>query len=572
VKPRRLAPRFFQISLLVIVVFSFTSSLFVLNGKASPASTYYYRFNVGREGFTNVQINFNSTDALGDSWVFVPRFSNWNYSVTRGTITQSSIVETDQVISQSLYFYQAFRFRYQSSGTFNMTVRFDHDSAALIIEPRGIFYSPQIGFEPSSSSRAEVLFYSSFIVKSNLAVVVGANGNYPAAMVQPNRVLFNLPENIVRLQVEFSTQQTTPSYTTLMSSDNKTFTFKSVTRYQTYARSVLNFYDRIYSANLTRLFNVTLDSVAVQWFLPDFQSLLTVGGFVPVFTGEQLGEININVAFIRAVNGTIEVIAAHELVHRFLGRTGLSPNDFLWLHEGMAQYISVNLVSDLGYDGGKSEKGNLENGATRLIQNLGGENFGSLSLQDWSPSYQPSNVDISWLYVASYYAVSRLPEIVDRQGYDYYSRFFKLINGAKVDNINVLALYLSTAANASVAITLKNRWGFDLVDLYNSPVSDLLKEAGKTIESVNPVFQPYRFFAEYLYRQALISAEQGDYPRAQSLLQLAISLANLAPLLTFLTILVILALLAYFLSRRARRPKPPTTVPPPPPEILQPPA
>ncbi len=74
---------------------------------------------------------------------------------------------------------------------------------------------------------------------------------------------------------------------------------------------------------------MTLEDVVVQWFLPDFESLLSVGGFVPLFTGG-LGEININIVFIRAVNGTVEDIAAHELVHRFLGKAGISPKRIIF--------------------------------------------------------------------------------------------------------------------------------------------------------------------------------------------------------------------------------------------------
>jgi len=96
----------------------------------------------------------------------------------------------------------------------------------------------------------------------------------------------------------------------------------------------------------------------------------------------------------------------------------------------------------------------------------------------------------------------------------------------------------------------------------------MVKDAGKAIEGVNPVFQPYRSLAEYFYQQAILSAERGDWEKAKNLLQLAITMANLAPMLTFLTILALLALLAFILNRRSRRPKP--VVPPPPPEILQP--
>lgn len=558
--------------LLMIIIFSnATFGLVILGADASPDSHYLFKYSVNREGFTAVEINFNSTDSSGDSWVFVPKYSSWNHTETSGQITQSSVVETDQVIDQSLYFYQAFRFHYVSTGIFNMTLRFDFDNGALILEPRGIFYSPQIGYQQGSIAGALVNFDPSFQINRNLADVVGSLTSYPVQTVKNNQAYFTIPtqENVVRLQIEFSISAALEE-TPLKSSDG-IFTFNTPSRYENYSRSVLNLYDQIYNQT-AQLFNVTLDNVEVQWFLPDFESLLLVGGYVPVFSGG-LGAININVVFIRTVNGTIETIAAHELVHRFLGKAGISPNELLWFHEGMAQYISVNIVSDLGYEGARTEKDNLENRASSLIKDRG-ESFAWMDLQGWSPTYQPpppSNVDS--LYVAAYYVTSRLPQVAKGDGFEYYQRFFELIeplppdvNGVKIQGISELALYLSQAANASVAFTLR-RWGFSLTDLYQSPVQDLVEEAAKEVGGVNPIFQPYKALADFLYEQALLSAEQSDWGRASNFLQLSITIARLAPLLTFLTILGIIALLVFILTRRSRKPR--LVVPPPPPEVMQ---
>lgn len=561
----------FPVLLLIIIASNAAFGSFILGADASPDSHYLFKFTVDREGFTAVEINFNSTDSSGDSWVFVPKDSSWNHTETSGQITQSSLVETDQVIGQSLYFYQAFRFHYVSSGIFNMTLRFDFDNGALIMEPRGIFYSPQIGFQDNSIGNAIVNFDPNFQINQDLAIIVGSTTNYPVQTVELNRAYFTIPrqENVVRLQLEFSITAV-PGETTLKSSDD-IFTFKTPSRYENYSRNVLRLYDQIYGET-AQLFNVTLDNVEVQWFLPDFESLLLVGGYVPVFTGG-LGPININIVFIRTVSGTIETIAAHELVHRFLGKAGISANELLWFHEGMAQYISVNIVSDLGYEGARTEMDSLENGVSSLIQQLGSENFGLISLQSWSPSYQPPNADVNSLYLASYYVTSRLPQVAKTDGFEYYQRFFELIgqlpsdfNGVKINSISELALYLSQAANASVALTLK-RWGFSLTDLYQSPIQDLIEEAAKEVGGVNPIFQPYKALADYLYEQALSSAEQSDWARASDLLQLSITFARLAPLLTFLTILGILALSVFILTRRSRKPRP--VVPPPPPEVMQ---
>jgi len=549
--------------ILVTFAISFVSGLLVASVKASPASVYYYRFDVDREGFTDVTIKFNSTDSSGDSWVFVPKFQDWNYSVTAGQISGSEIVDTDEVVNQAYYFYQAFKFRYVANGLFNMTIKFDFDNGALIVEPRGIFYSPQIGFKPSSDGVAQIFFHHSFQIDADKAIALLEHNDlttkYPATDVETNRARFVLQENIGRLQVEFSIESATAEYVTLKSSDNTTFAFKSLTRYESYARNVLKLYDLIYG-NFTQLFNVTLASVApveVQFFLPDFDTLLSVGGFVP-FTGEQLGEININIVFIRAVNGTVEVIATHELVHRFLGKAQLSPSNLLWFHEGMAQYVSTTFIGELGYEGGVQERQNLEQSSVQVYNQYNGD-IGFI--QQWTPTNQPE--DIAIYYAASYYITSQLAEM--HGGLSYYQRFFKLIQGAMVNNNNVLAYYLSAAANASVAITLM-RWGFSIADLYTSP--ELVDQAARAIEATNPVFQPYRWLAEYLFNQAQFSLEAGNVDRANSLLRLSIAVANAAPLLTFLTIIIILGLLVYFLSRRSTRPRP--AVPPLLPEILQP--
>jgi len=563
----------FHILLLLTVVASVALNSIRFEAKASPASNYYYKFTVDREGFTTVEINFNSTDPSGESWVFVPKnLSQWDYTITSGEITTFETVETSRVIDYDIYFYRAFIFQYRFTELFNMTIRFDFDNGALIMEPHGIFYSPQIGFKPDSNGYAEVLFNQDFQIKENRAVVVGGSQWYPAENenIEPHRVLFPLQENVVRLQVELDINAE-PELTTLRSNDDMTFAFETVRRYEKYVRSVLRFYDKVYNQT-ARLFNATLSEVRVKWFLPDFQSLLTVGGYIPIFAGG-LGEININVVFIRTVNGTVEVIALHELVHRFLDKVGIRPNDLLWFHEGMSQFVSVNLVSSLKYEGGDMEKNNLETSSSQLIQRLGGEDFGSISLQRWSPTSQPADIELGWLYAASYYVVSRLPEVVERGWFEYYQSFFELVgqlspawNGAKIGNISELALYLSQAANKSVVPTLTERWGFRAADW--SPLQDLVKEASKVVGGLNPVFQPYKSLADFAYQQALVSAEHEDWNSARSLLQLSITLANLAPILTFLTIVGILALLVFVLSRRTRRPR--SMVPPPPPEILQP--
>jgi hypothetical protein len=160
---------------------------------------------------------------------------------------------------------------------------------------------------------------------------------------------------------------------------------------------------------------------------------------------------------------------------------------------------------------------------------------------------------------------------------DFYQRFFELMHGESVNDIDILTLYLSKAAEAEVALTLRD-WGFSVSLLYMSPdISQEIVQTQRTIATVSPLFQPYKALAEFLFQQALLSFKRGDMAGGSSLLQLATVIANLAPLLTLLTVAAVLGLIAYLLLRHIQKAKmkqtapPPTPPPTPPPETPPPP-
>jgi hypothetical protein len=561
-----LAPKKLETLVLIILAFFMVFNLSVYSINASPTASFSYTFNVNADGATDVQIDFSSSDNSGSYWVVVPKSPDWNYTYAPTTASfQHSTAPSTDVGLGDLAFYQVFMFHYTSSTSVSLRIQFNFEDGAIIVDDRGIFFSPQIGYQKvgQTSGSAEVLFDSHMTINRNNAVGIGSQTFLPSE-TSSRRVLFDLPasEDLIRLQIEFST--TLPLQSTTVDSESQIFSFDTPTKYETYASNILDVYDEIYS-NFTRLFHVSLNPpIGIQFFLPSFEELLTLGGFTP-FSSLGAGKININVFFIRAVNGTIEVIAVHELVHHFLIEADVSPSTFLWFHEGMAQYVSVTFVEQLGYEGATEEKSSLEQNTQQLISYLGGENFGFL--QDWSPSVSPQ--DVGNYYVAAYYVVSRLAQ--DYDGLSFYSRFFDLIRGVDLSNIDILTLYFSRAANASVALTMQS-WGFNVVDLYTSiDVRDKITEAQKAISTVNPFFQPYKFIAEQLYGQALVSFRHGDDQGGMNFLELAILIANLSPVLTLLTVAVILGIIAYLLYKGSRRrllmpPRP--TVPPPPPEIF----
>jgi hypothetical protein len=521
--------------LLVVTMVSLSPSFLPVSGLAT-SDVYDYSFTVDEDGFTQIEVDFTSPRAEGTSWVFVPKFSDYVKVVSSGLIVHSETVETNQVVDEDYYFYQAFRFSFTSDGSFDMTIQFNITGGALIIEPRGMFFSTQIGFDGDSRGRAEVLLPNA----SNIgeAVALGTESQGPSEKGL-NFVRFDsLDENLVRLQIEFTTGVTEPNWLTLKQG---VFSFRTVERYEKYASDVLGLFDLVYN-NLTNLFSVTLESVNVTFFIPDFETFLSVGGYIP-FTGGKLGDIHVNIFFVRAVEGTIEIIALHELAHHFLLKAGLSPGDLLWLHEGMSQYVSIEVVAGLDYEGATFEKERLEDGAAQLVKDF-------QFLQRWSPESPPANIGV--YYVASYYVIARIGE--EYGGLDYYDQFFELIKGAQVENDNVLTYYFSLAANTTVAPILKEL-GFNIVDLYAYP--ELVRQAEDAISGINPLFQPYKIIAEQFYKQARISYEEGDMEEAHRYIELAILVARLAPILTLITVSIFIAAIVAVAVLVQRRRVPP---------------
>ncbi|NIU38462.1 hypothetical protein GWN65_00375 [Candidatus Bathyarchaeota archaeon] len=535
--------KFTLLSLLLIISISAIANLPMTLGQ-DASNSYNYRFTVNEHGFTTVDVTFQSTENSGSSWVIVPKFSPWNNITVEGAITEFELAETQTYVGEDYYFYQVFVFSFVSVTSFQMKIQFNMTDGALIIEPRGVFLSPLIGFHPESVglSQAEILFSSNYVVKTEL--IASSSGRSTYTVPDVNRVVFDLQDNVERLQVEFAPAADEPDWQQL---DQSVFSFRTAKRYENYASEILALYQLVY-ADFTDLFNVTLENIEVQFFIPEFETLLSVGGFIP-FTGQTLGEININIFFVRAVNGTIQAIALHELVHHFLWETGLSPDSFLWVHEGGAQYVSIETVDDLGYEGADIERTRLEQVASQLISQTG-ESFGYL--QEWTPANPPA--DISRNYAASYYVMSRLAE--EYGGLDFYRQFFRLIRGLEIQTNDELAFHLSLAANASVDLKLK-LWGFDIRLLYNgSKISpDRIYEAEKALDGLNPVFLPYSLVAELFYQQALLRLERGDVNGANQFLDATILMANLAPVLTLLTLTAILAVIVYLLYKRSSRPR-----------------
>jgi len=515
---------------LLIVAYGFS----LLPVSSQDVSTIKYEFQITRQGSTLVNIIYCTSRNQGSTWILVPKFSPWSNRTLGGSITNWSRRDPYETIGFSNPFYEVFYFSFKSSGgKFEINIQYNHSLAAMIIEPRGIFFSPQIGFEKGSKAEITVTFPKEFTINQNEAVAFGSFSSYPPSSIDKNKNMLsfnNIPEteNLLRIEIGFKTENQSAE---LLELSSGIFTFETTLRYSKFARRILDLYNQTYN-DLVDLFNVTLENARIKFFLPEFNSLLDIGGYVP-FLSQRLGDIHLNVLYTRAVEGQLEVIALHELIHHFLWKAGISPKDLLWFHEGMAQYISLEISDRLGYEESTLMKQEIQMMIQQIKEKFK-DDFGFL--QVWSPSYTPT--DIGSCYAAAYYVVSELAE--PRGGLDYYRRFFRLLGNERIEDNAELSYYLSLAAGESIAEVL-NSWGFNIPDLYE--YLPLLKEAKRLINNTSRLFEPYRSLAETLYREALSNAVQKNEDKMQLYLILAVLIAKLAPILTLMTV----TMLAYCL-------------------------
>ena len=527
----------FLLVFILIVTYGFSP----LPVSSQSSGTVKYLFKVDDEGSTFVNILYYASQDQGSAWILVPKFSPWINRTLKGKVTEWSLLDSYELAGFENPFYEALWFSFKSTGgEFEISIQYNHSLAAMIIEPNGIFFSPQIGFEKGNKAEITVVFPKGFIINRNEAVAFGSNSTYPPSSIDQNENLlsFNIPEkeNLLRVEVGFKTRDQS---TDLIKLHSGIFNFETPSRYREYAWRILGLYNETYD-DLVNLFNVTLENAQVRFFLPDFNSLLEIGGYVP-FSSEKLGDIHLNIMYTRAVEGQIEVIALHELVHHFLWKAGISPQKLLWFHEGMAQYVSLEIGNKIGYEGSLMMKQQLHTWISQVKRRFG-DNLGFI--QDWSPTYSPQ--DVGSCYAAAYYVVSELAQ--QRGGLDYYQRFFKALKGQKIEDNVDLAYYLSLAAGESVADIL-NRWGFDIPDLY--VYSPLLNEAKSLIRDVSRLFEPYRSIAEILYKNAMLNADQENEDKMRLYLIFAVLVAKLAPILTLITVtMFIYCLLLWILKTK----------------------
>ena len=444
----------------VICIFLVIVIVPVLAQEPSPKYTYDMAFD--HDGFTTVDILYDSgAVGSGVSWVAIPKnFTETTMLALKGTITSVRRVAYQSGDGGGAHpFYDNLTFSYTSSdGPFSMRLRFNMTRGAMIVEPNGFFYSPQIGVSSSASVRAVLTFPDGV---ESLDEIQPTPLRVDTYFSKPE-VVFSLPSES-RIAVTFTVswaRQTSHIREGKVEADVPS-------RYLDLGTRMVELYKKAIPL-MDDLFNGTVDRISMKFFTPSTLPQLSIGGYTPIDPSSfQTGSIYLNLFYFRAQSGTMETIAIHELTHQYETHIGISP-ELLWVQEGLANYVAIQMGKPLDYDITPTAT-DLETTASDLSGNYG-------MIQYWRPGGTAGS--LFQYYAASYEVFKTLADKYG--GLSLYSSFFRelpgLKDGLKSTNVAVYELGLSARTNLASQFAT---WGFELVDLssINARIIKLRAEA-----------------------------------------------------------------------------------------------
>jgi hypothetical protein len=499
-----------------------------------PSETYVYDMTFDHDGFTNVEIVYNSGSAgSGVSWVAVPgNFTATSVTALVGTI--NSMMRVPYRVGQDRRahpFYDNLTFSYVSgSEPFSMRLRFNMTQGAMIVEPNGFFFSPQIGVPAYATVEARLVLPDG--VKS-LDEVQPAPTRIDK-LDSRTELLFS-PISESRIAVTFTVSW--PNQTSHIGEG--AIGAEVPSRYLDLGGKMVALY-RAAVPLMNGLFNNTVNQISIRFFTPQTIPDLSIGGYTPLDPSSvQSGLVYLNLFYFRALPGTMETISIHEMTHRYLARVGVS-SDLLWVHEGLANYVAVQMGKPLGYDVASTDE-ELEAAARQLNGDYG-------FIQNWRPGGTVTS--FFNYYAASYDVFKRLGD--EYGGLSMYAKFFRGLRGLKdgLRSTNVAVYQLSLAAGVNLSPQF-NEWKFELVDL--STISARVAKLSAEAEWYGPLLP---FKAEALAHLQMAESSMYSTPEvAMGHITIAAFYIETVPVIIggVVLVLILLAVVAVIVTRRRKR-------------------
>ncbi len=399
---------------------------------ASGKPTYQYTYFVSREGYINVSITFTAENE-GYSWLLVPRYEPWNLIISQGEIRK---VENEPIT----IFYNNYSF-YYSGNPVTFELSFSYRFGALIVEPNGAFFSTWIAVSPSSSGSVIVIMPEDFKAK-------GSEPRWEKKWAEAGYIYYKygLPPN-GRILISFEVE----GRGDFIEINGDGITIHTPKRYTDVASNLTQIYDRVRS-QIIKTTATSIEHIHVYFYVPKDMNEILELGYTPFSNvNNKLGNVYINLITVRMISGASEQAMLHEIIHHYLWKAGIDVN-LLWVHEGLANYLSTEFLKNRGYPVENLTYEDLE----KVPQTTGGK-YGFL--QDWRPGDRVLNIGL--YYAASLYIIKTIGD--QYGGLQLYSKLFKLIVDSKttISSTGQFVDYLSKAAGRDLSPMFES-WGFTM--------------------------------------------------------------------------------------------------------------
>jgi len=463
----------------ILVTIALIASLSSFNNlvRSSPDRRIDYSLSFDDNGFTTTTITYRDDQANGSVWMLVPKGSRkWSLSVSEGVVDGRVLTDVGMV------FYDNLSLSY--TGPVSISVNWTMEYGALLLEPRGLFVSPAI------LASSDVPGYATLSMPDGVTKINYATPRYKevsSGVLQFDlRQVMQNPEAVGRIYIyfSFSGEQSMEEFT------EGTYTISTASRYMGLAERVLSVYAEA-TPILQGLFNTTLGHAYVEFFVPESAEEMPIGGFVPILPDRfSVGNISLNLFYFRTQEGYIESIALHELVHQYVAKSGIPPS-LLWLHEGLANYVGIQLTYFLGLPGARDLEDSLVFEAARIPQSE------YHIIDGWTPSHTNPSYSVFQHYSIAFEIVREIGSAFQEEGepfsgYDYYSALFRSIaEKGQLPNStwHVLSAMELCASNGSKVASMFQSWNFDIPDVFM--IYSRIESLKEELSDPSPLISPF---------------------------------------------------------------------------------
>lgn len=338
--------------------------LLILPLRSLEASSGRYRIfiDVNRFGEAEIKIDYSNSNP-GYSWVLVPSHGKWSLKVHVGkVVSKLKSLGPDS-------FYSNLTLSFNTSVKLSITFHFKY--ASLVSRSDALFMSPLIGYPSYDRGVVEVKirefdrenpYFEGGIVIGDLGrlmiVTPYVKFLHDGALLrfsQPTDFYGNII-NIYRVVIRYKLDLFSSSdvsgiairvRTVPINNSKVVVTFMTPKAYMNEAEELLDIVEKGIR-ELASLTSYLPDAISGEFWLPrhlTYGDGLAVLGMVETYIPKRF---SVSLLTLRMREGEKVHVVLHELSHIFLLGIGISARD-RWVHEGLAEYISLNLGLKINY-------------------------------------------------------------------------------------------------------------------------------------------------------------------------------------------------------------------------------